>query len=75
MKSLQQEKEVSKWYKIHTARYALFGAIFGFLFPIMAVSIDLYRFDLDFTIKNLSYYSTSSSSTTTLLVVVLLLLY
>lgn len=52
MKNLQQEKDVSKWYKTHTARYALFGAIFGFLFPIMAVSIDLYRLGLDFNIEN-----------------------
>ncbi|MEM9362312.1 MAG: ATP-binding protein [Bacteroidota bacterium] len=53
MKSLHQEENAPLWYKTHTVRYALFGAIFGLLFPMMAVSIDLFRMDLDFTVENI----------------------
>ncbi|WP_435625205.1 ATP-binding protein [Flagellimonas sp.] len=52
MKNLQLGKDALVWHKTHTARYALFGAIFGLLFPMIAVSIDLYRLDLDFTFEN-----------------------
>ncbi len=37
------------WFKSETAKYTFYGIIFGFLFPIIATCIDIYRLNLEFS--------------------------
>ncbi len=37
------------WYKSETAKYALYGMLFGIMFPILATCIDIAKLNLDFT--------------------------
>ncbi|NAS29628.1 response regulator [Flavobacteriaceae bacterium R38] len=45
----------NRWFKTEAAKYALYGIIFGFLFPIIAITIDLLRMDLSFSVNNIIY--------------------
>lgn len=40
------------WFKSETARYTLYGIMFGFVFPILATSIDIVNLGLDFSWKS-----------------------
>ncbi len=41
-----------KWHKTETAKYTLYGIIFGLIFPILATSIDILRLGMDFSWKS-----------------------
>lgn len=44
-----------KWYNTFKFRYALYGIFFGLCFPILAVSIDLFRLNLDLSWANIQH--------------------
>ena len=43
------------WYKTEAAKYALYGAIFGLVFPIIAITIDLLRMNLSFSTESIAF--------------------
>lgn len=42
-----------KWYKSNKVQYFFAGALFGICFPVIAVSIDIIRLGLSFSLKNI----------------------
>lgn len=45
----------TSWFKTEAAKYTLYGVIFGFIFPIIATSIDITKLGLDYTWKNVVF--------------------
>lgn len=49
------DKIKQPWYKAETAKYALYGAIFGIVFPIIGTLVDILRLDLSLTWSSIVY--------------------
>lgn len=49
-----------RWYQTNKFKYALAGALFGFCFPVIAVSIDILRLGLSFSWQDIVYVQTNN---------------
>lgn len=47
--------EKTKWYLTGKARFGFLGFVFGLFFPVLAITVDLIRLDLSFSLANIHY--------------------